>query len=99
MCLEVSEHNVFDLQTDCLVVPTSAKMFAQVVKSDLASRWTKLHPINLGKENGILTIDPPAGQEEPLVNSSVSLALHDLQLSQIKEEWFQKVTPPLTVFR
>ena len=31
-------------------------------------------------------------------SSSCSLALHDLQLSQMRKEWFQPVTDPVAVF-
>ncbi len=83
-------------QEDCLVVPTSGTMYAQVVSSDLASRWRSLRPIRDPADGSVLLGE----KEQPSPSdSAVSLALHDLQLSEVKSEWFTPVTEPLEVFR
>lgn len=78
------------------MVPCEAIVYAQVVESDLISRWNVLHPIRLSEDvvdvNDVLKVDGKS-------NSSSSLALHDLQLSQFKPEWFKAITEPLEVFR
>ena len=33
------------LQKDCIVVPSVANLYAQVVHSDLVQRWNKIQPI------------------------------------------------------
>ena len=63
------------LTQDCLVVPHTGRLYAQVVSSDLCSKW-----------NGVQDIS-----EELLVpeahkcSGAKTLALHDLQLSQLEE--------------
>ncbi len=62
-----------------MVVPCEGIVFAQVVESDLISRWNVLHPVRLDDAVGdadVLKVDAKS-------NSSSSLALHDLQLSQV----------------
>ena len=69
-------------------------MYAQVVKSDLASRWSSLKPIpDPGSSSSVLLEDKNASS-----SSSSSLALHDLQLTEFQPEWFHPVTGPLKVF-
>lgn len=69
-------------------------MFAQVISSDLVSRWDHLHhiPMDVKGENSLL-VDPVDSR------GSSSLALHDLQLSQLQANQFLKVTDPLPIFR
>ena len=77
------------------MVPCEAIVYAQVVESDLISRWNVQHPIRLGDVGDVgdaLKVDASS-------NSSSSLALHDLQLSQFKQEWFKPITEPVEVFR
>lgn len=79
------------------MVPCEAIVYAQVVESELISRWNVLHPLSLcGDDSG--DVDD-ALKVDAKSNSSSSLALHDLQLSQFKPEWFKPVTEPLEVFR
>lgn len=80
------------LTEDCLVVPSHSTMFAQAVRSDIASRWNYLQTI---KMSGDKSIHMPDNN----VSSSVSLALHDLQLSQFKAQWFQPLSDPMPIFQ
>ena len=79
-----------------MVVPCEGTVYAQVVESDLISRWNSLHPIKIedGTDGPIKTLEIDSA-----TNSSSTLALHDLQLSQVKSEWFNPITEPLKVFR
>merc|ERR1719225_61017 len=61
------------LTEDCLVIPHSGRVFAQVVSSELCSKWNGLHDI------GQNFIKVP---EEHRGSGAKTLALHDLQLSQ-----------------
>jgi hypothetical protein len=73
------------------VVPSFGTIYAQVVSSDVCERWNKLRALDLGDGDHM---NPPSTD----ASSSCSLALHDLQLSQMKEEWFQPLTDPIQVF-
>jgi len=78
------------LTEDRLVVPGFARLYAQVVTSSKCSSWSYPHSIKL-KPN--LVLSPP-----PSEGSYSSLALHDLQLSQLDETLFSPVTNPIVVF-
>jgi protein arginine N-methyltransferase 7 len=67
-------------------------MYAQIVKSDFAAKWNILH--EMGPKNGPKILPPKNS-----ASSSVSLALHDLQLTQFPRELFEPITEPLSVFR
>ena len=77
-----------------MVVPCEGILYAQVVQSDIASRWNQLHPVQIKNDKSSIDLSLNAAS-----NSSASLALHDLQLSQFKTDWFQPITQPLEVFR
>ena len=69
-------------------------MYLQVVSSKTAAKWDRPHRIQLS--NGSF-LDPPPEQS----SAGASLALHDVQLSQLSQlsrEHFTPVTPPLQVF-
>ena len=85
------------------MVPTFGTMYAQVVSSDLCSRWNEMHPISLGSnptESEVNGDSPGLGCLAPPTEdvNCVSLALHDLQLTQMKKEWFTPITEPIPVF-
>uniref|UniRef100_A0A0K2T510 Protein arginine N-methyltransferase n=1 Tax=Lepeophtheirus salmonis TaxID=72036 RepID=A0A0K2T510_LEPSM len=80
------------LTDDCLVVPCECTMYAQVVESNLASKWNNLHPIITKHGN----IEPPQEKES---GTSSALALHDVQLTQVKSEWFKPITNPVPIFK
>ena len=85
------------LAPDCLVVPCKAVMYAQVVHSDLASNWNRLKSridLKNGHGKSIILRSSESGSK----SSSSSLALHDIQLSQFKPEWFEPLSPPAPIF-
>ena len=80
------------LTDDCIVVPCEGTIYAQVVSSELISKWEHLHPITL-KESTSVKLLPYENSDQ-----SYSLALHDLQLSQLRTDLFKPITPPIPVF-
>ena len=87
----------FLLTKDCIVVPSEGVMYAQVVNSDVASKWNSLHTIftRNGELGKFSKLEPPSLSSDA---ESYSLALHDLQLSQLKPELFKPITDPIKVF-
>jgi len=77
------------LTLDRIVVPGRARMYAQVVSSQMASKWNILKDIELGEGKSLkfgsrFTID--------------NLVLHDIQLSQMKPSDFTPLSEPIQVF-
>jgi len=86
------------LTADCEVVPCEATVYVQLVDSDLADRWNRLREISFSTRDGAqVDISPPL--ETHSTASAGSLALHDLQLSQMKPQWFSVLTKPIPVFK
>ena len=79
------------LTSDCIVVPCEGTIYAQVVSSDLVAKWESLHPITINK-----SVELAVGHNPP--EPSYSLALHDLQLSQLSSDNFKVLTQPVPVF-
>ena len=79
------------LTNDCIVVPCEGTIYAQVVSSDLVARWESLHPINVGESVTLSSCENASEQ-------SYSLALHDLQLSQLDTDNFKPITQPIPIF-
>ncbi|XP_034251100.1 protein arginine N-methyltransferase 7-like [Thrips palmi] len=80
------------LEKDCIVVPSSATVYAQVVESELVSRWHNMKPLKNGPDNIILT--PPE-----VMQCKGAAAVHDIQLSQLSPHLFKTILPPVPVFR
>ena len=74
------------------MVPTFGTMYAQLVSSPVAADWNELRPVVTS--SGVLLRPPPTAED-----SSRSLALHDVQLSQFRTEWFTPLTEPVPVFQ
>lgn len=81
------------LEKDCIVVPESATIFAQVVECPLAQNWNKLKDIH--DDDGDILIKMPTAFKE----CSGSAAVHDIQLSQLPESSFNTIIPPIPVLR
>ncbi|CAH1780265.1 unnamed protein product [Owenia fusiformis] len=79
------------LQEDCIVVPTAATMYVQVVQSDFTKRFNKLQPI---KVPGCDDIIPP----NDVTNCPGAAAVHDIQMDQLSHDQFQPITEPEKVF-
>ncbi|XP_071478071.1 protein arginine N-methyltransferase 7-like, partial [Diadema antillarum] len=75
------------LTDDCICVPHSATVFAQVVQSDIVWRWHKLQPIKIPGRGDIIP--------HPEMDSCAGAAsVHDLQLSQLSPDQFCPITDP-----
>ena len=79
------------LTHDCIVVPCEGTIYAQVVSSNLVARWESLYPINVN-DSATLSLCENTSEQ------SYSLALHDLQLSQLNPDQFTPITKPIPVF-
>jgi len=79
------------LTKDRLVVPGVARIYAQVVSSKKCSTWSKPHTIQLSATQ---SLSPPPSTG----GGYSSLALHDLQLSQLDQSMFTPITAPTVVF-
>ncbi len=78
----------FPWQKDCICVPHSSTIFAQVIQSELVWNWHKLQPIKIP---GCSDIIPPREMDTCAGAASV----HDLQLSQVSPDKFTAITEPL----
>jgi protein arginine N-methyltransferase 7 len=78
------------LEEDCIVVPSLARMYVQVVSSDLVWAWHRLRSLSLGRA----TIAVPPEAAFPC-----GAVFHDLQLSEIPSHAFTALSPKLEVFR
>ncbi|RZC34261.1 protein arginine N-methyltransferase 7 [Asbolus verrucosus] len=75
------------LEKDCIVVPQSATIYAQVVECPLVQNWNKLTDVY--DNEGKLLIKIP----------SRSAAVHDLQLNQLNLSLIKTIVAPVPVFR
>ncbi|XP_021926754.1 protein arginine N-methyltransferase 7 isoform X2 [Zootermopsis nevadensis] len=82
------------LEKDCIVVPSSATVYVQVVGSQLAQNWNKLQPIS-DVDGSTVLLDTPVMIQQ----CSGAAAVHDIQLSQFPRDQFYSVIPPVPVFR
>ncbi|KAI0213029.1 Protein arginine N-methyltransferase 7 [Lamellibrachia satsuma] len=80
------------LKKDCIVVPSAANMYIQVVDSELVQRWNKFLPIRIKDGDDII---PP----EEINQCPGGAGLHDLQLDQLSPDLFKPITEPTHVFR
>lgn len=81
------------LEEDCIVVPTSATVYAQVVESPLACNWNKIKPIIDPEETTPLVEIPKIVQ-----NCVGTPAVHDIQLSQFPITHFRTILSPIKIF-
>lgn len=80
------------LQSDAIVVPNSATVYAQVVESELVSNWNKLRDFKFGQQTSIKIPDF-------INNCAGAAAVHDVQLSQLPLQSFRSITSPLPVLK
>lgn len=82
------------LERDCIVIPTSATVYAQVVESPLACNWRKLKTI-VDPEEGFPLLNIPK-----IVQDCVGTpAVHDIQLNQFPVSHFRTIIPPVPIFQ
>ncbi|XP_049811197.1 protein arginine N-methyltransferase 7-like isoform X1 [Schistocerca nitens] len=77
------------LEKDCIVVPSLAIIYAQVVESDFANGWNKLSD---WFENGVSIQTPKRHATCP-----GAAAVHDIQLSQFSQKEFTTIVAPTRV--
>lgn len=82
------------LEEDCIVVPQSATIYAQVVESPLANDWRKIKSI-VDTDDGLPILKIP----ESVHNCVGSPAVHDIQLNQFPITHFKTIIPPIPVLR
>ncbi|XP_063244935.1 protein arginine N-methyltransferase 7 isoform X2 [Bacillus rossius redtenbacheri] len=82
------------LEEDCIVVPSSATVYAQVAESDLIVRWNRLLPFTNPKSGEVLLDTPPA-----LDRCRGAASVHDIQLNQLPRSEFVALSDPVPVFR
>ncbi|PSN41744.1 Protein arginine N-methyltransferase 7 [Blattella germanica] len=78
---------------DCIVVPSLARVYAQVVSSQLAQNWNRMQPIT--DSNKTILLKTP----QKICKCPGAAAVHDIQLSQFPTDHFQTIIPPTEVFR
>ncbi|XP_063991899.1 protein arginine N-methyltransferase 7 [Diachasmimorpha longicaudata] len=81
------------LEEDSIVVPTRGTIYVQVVQSEMVNSWHRISPIRHPKTLETL-VNPP----KPIQNCPGSLAVHDLQLSQVPRDSFTSLSPVLPLF-
>lgn len=83
-------HNTL-LQKDCIVIPHSATIYAQIIESPLVQNWNRLKDIFC--EDGNLLVKIP----EVVKKCSGAAAVHDLQVNQIPLELIKTIVAPQPV--
>lgn len=73
------------------MVPTKAVCYAQVVHCPAVAGWNKLNPIRL--QNGTFVAFP-----KDVAKCSGIPSVHDIQLSEIKENQFTQLSDPVPIF-
>lgn len=81
------------LEKDCIVVPESATIFAQVVECPLAQNWNKF--IDIYNDDGEMLIQIPTAFK----NCPGSAAVHDIQLSQLPESSINTLISSIPVLK
>lgn len=81
------------LEADCIVIPQSATIYAQIVESPFVQSWNKLKDIY--NKNGELLIKVP----DTIKNCHGAAAVHDLQMSQLPVHLINTIVPPHPVLR
>lgn len=75
------------------MVPTSGKVWIQVVESELVKGWNRISPL-VEPDSGEILIEAPKAME----TCAGANAVHDLQLSQLPRDSFKALTHALPVF-
>ncbi|CAG4946707.1 unnamed protein product [Parnassius apollo] len=80
------------LEEDCIVVPDSAIIYAQVVECPMLRKWNKLN--DLADEDLNIILKTP----QKLKDCAGSAAVHDIQLSQLPRQAFRELSEQIPVF-
>ncbi|XP_075995508.1 protein arginine N-methyltransferase 7 [Genypterus blacodes] len=85
------EHAHLNLvQAGCEAVPHRARVYAQLVESELLWSWTQLQPVEV---EGARLVPPPA-----VVGCAGAHSVCDVQLSQVPPDSFTPLSPVCTMF-
>ncbi|XP_028158000.1 protein arginine N-methyltransferase 7 isoform X1 [Ostrinia furnacalis] len=87
-----SHAHKFLLEEDCIVVPDSAVIYAQVVECPTMQKWNKLN--DLADEDLQIVLRTP----QKMKDCPGSAAVHDIQLSQLPRTAFRELSDPIPVF-
>ncbi|CAH0729989.1 unnamed protein product, partial [Brenthis ino] len=87
-----SHAHKFLLEEDCIVVPDSAVIYAQVVECPTLQKWNKLN--DLADEDLEVILRTP----EKMKMCAGSAAVHDIQLSQLPRQAFKELSDQIPVF-
>ncbi|KAL4702422.1 hypothetical protein ACJJTC_003047 [Scirpophaga incertulas] len=80
------------LEEDCIVVPDSAIIYAQVVECPTLQKWNKLN--DLADDDLKIVLKTP----QKMKNCAGSAAVHDIQLSQLPRQSFRELSDQIPVF-
>ncbi|KAL0871706.1 hypothetical protein ABMA27_004219 [Loxostege sticticalis] len=87
-----SHAHKFLLEDDCIVVPDSAVIYAQVVECPTLQKWNKLN--DLADDDLKIVLRTP----QKMKDCPGSAAVHDIQLSQLPRQAFRELSDPIPVF-
>lgn len=82
------------LEKDCVTVPLSATIYAQIVESPYLYNWNKLKDI-YNEEGDELLVKIP----QFIINCPGASAVHDIQLSELDVNYVKTIANPQAVFR
>ncbi|XP_075979043.1 arginine methyltransferase 7 isoform X2 [Anticarsia gemmatalis] len=80
------------LEEDCIVVPDSAVIYAQVIECSTLWKWNKLNDL------ADADLDVVLRTPQRMKDCAGSAAVHDLQLSQLPRSSFRELSEPIPVF-
>ncbi|KAF9419379.1 hypothetical protein HW555_004027 [Spodoptera exigua] len=80
------------LEPDCIVVPDSAVIYAQVVECPTLWKWNKLNDLSDADLDIVLRTP------QKMIDCPGSAAVHDLQLSQLPRNAFRELSDQIPVF-
>ncbi|RVE53723.1 hypothetical protein evm_001615 [Chilo suppressalis] len=80
------------LEKDCIVVPDSAVIYAQVVECPTMQKWNKLN--DLADDDMQIVLRAP----QKMKDCPGSAAVHDIQMSQLSRQAFRELSDQIPVF-
>lgn len=83
---------MFYLQKDCIVIPSSGTIYAQIIESDMALKWNQVQD---WKDKDEILVNIP----DDVKKCPGAAAVHDIQLSQFPQKYFKPLSQVIPVFR
>ncbi|XP_073946868.1 protein arginine N-methyltransferase 7-like isoform X2 [Choristoneura fumiferana] len=80
------------LEEDCIVIPDSAVIYAQLVECPTMQKWNKLN--DLADEDCEIILRTP----QKMKACAGSASVHDIQLSQLPRQAFTELSEPIPIF-